>query len=51
MMMMKKQNCVIWIQTYYIYKDIAEDIKTRLDSSKLLIRTQFHWKAVTQRGK
>ena len=39
--MMKKQNFVIWIQTCFIlymkaddiYKDIAEDIETRFDTS------------------
>ena len=38
--MVKKQNCVIWIQTvllytlkHDIYKDIAEDVETRLDTS------------------
>ena len=36
---MKKQNCVIWIQFHcihknnYIYKDIAEDVETRFDTS------------------
>ena len=35
--MVKKQNCVKWIQTgslytENIYKDIAEDIKTRFDT-------------------
>ena len=40
--MMKKQNCVTWIQTYSfivyiktddIYKDIAENVETRFDTS------------------
>ena len=38
--MMKKQDCVIWIQTvslytqkHDIYKDIAEDVETRFDTS------------------
>ena len=39
--MVKKQNCVIWIQTSFIvyiktddiYKDIAEDFETRFDTS------------------
>ena len=36
--MIKKQNCVTWIQIvslyyYDIYKDIAEDVETRLDTS------------------
>ena len=35
--MVKKQNCVIWIQTYIktddIYKNIAEDVATRFDTS------------------
>ena len=38
--MVKNQNCVTWIQTvsFYtsrqvIYKDIAEDIETRFDTS------------------
>ena len=37
---MKKKTCVIWIQTFHyvhktddIYKDIAEDVETRFDSS------------------
>ena len=37
---MKKKTCVIWIQTFNcvhktddIYKDIAEDVETRFDSS------------------
>ena len=37
---MKKKTCVIWIQTFYcvhktddIYKDIAEDVEARFDSS------------------
>ena len=37
---MKNQNCVTWIQTFSlyiykhcIYKDTAEDVETRLDSS------------------
>ena len=34
--MVKSQNWLIWIQTVslYIYKDIAEDVETRLDTSK-----------------
>ena len=39
--MMKKQNCVIWIQIYIIvyiktgdiYEDISEDVETRFDTS------------------
>ena len=38
--MVKKENCIIWIQknTEYIktddiYKDIAEDVETRFDTS------------------
>ena len=36
--MVKEQNYVIWIQTVslytdYIYKDIAEDVETRFDTS------------------
>ena len=39
--MLKKQNCVIWIQTVslytiktnYIYKDIVEDVETGFDNS------------------
>ena len=30
--MEKKQNCVSWIQTDDIYKDIAEDVKTKFDT-------------------
>ena len=35
--MVKKQNCVIWIFTSYlddIYKDIAENVEKRFDTSK-----------------
>ena len=39
--MVKKQNCVLWIQISFtvhikaddIYKDIAEDVETRFDTS------------------
>ena len=37
--MVKKQNCVVWIQFHCvhkktdIYKDIAEDVETRFDTS------------------
>ena len=42
--MVKKQNCVIWIQTLYtlfivyiktddIYKDVAKDAETRFDTN------------------
>ena len=31
--MMKKQSCVIWIQTNNIYKDIAEYVETRFNTS------------------
>ena len=38
--MVKKQNCVIWIQMFHrihkkddTYKDIAEDVQTRFDTS------------------
>ena len=40
--MVEKQNCVVWIQTaslytkkhmIYIYKDIAEDVETWIDTS------------------
>ena len=31
--MVKKQNCVIWILTGSIYKDIAEDVETKFDAS------------------
>ena len=38
--MVKKQNCVIWIKSFIayiktgdIFKDIAEDVETRLDTS------------------
>ena len=35
--MVKKQNCVIWIQTFYtkkdhIYNDIAQYVETRFDT-------------------
>ena len=43
--MMKKQNCVIWTQTVSIvyiktgnmYKDVAEDVKTRFDTSNYVL--------------
>ena len=43
--MMKKQNCVIWTQTVFIvyiktgnmYKDVAEDVKTRFDNSNYVL--------------
>ena len=31
--MVKKQNCVIWILTGSIYKDIAKDVETKFDAS------------------
>ena len=31
--MVKKQNCVIWILTGSIYKDIAKDVETKSDAS------------------
>ena len=31
--MVKKQNCIVYIKTDDIYKDIAEDIETRFDTS------------------
>ena len=42
---MKKQNCVIWTQTVSIvyiktgnmYKDVAEDVKTRFDNSNYVL--------------
>ena len=45
---MKNQNCVIWIQTVSlytctddIYKDIAEDIETRSDTSNYELDRPF----------
>ena len=46
--MVKNQNCVIWIQTVSlytctddIYKDIAEDIETRSDTSNYELDRPF----------
>ena len=49
--MLKKPNCVIWIQTKYcfvvyiktddIYKDIAEDVETRFDTSNYELDRQL----------
>ena len=40
--MMKKQNCVIWIQkTDDIYKDIAEDVEKRFDTANHEIDRPF----------
>ena len=45
---LKKQNCVIWMQgfTVYIktdnvYKDIAEDVETRFDTSNYQLHRQL----------
>ena len=46
---MKNQNCVIWIQTVSlytlktddIYKDITEDVETRLDTSNYELYRPF----------
>ena len=46
--MVKKENCIIWIQknTEYIktddiYKDIAEDVETRFDTSNYELDRQL----------
>ena len=46
--MLKKQNCVIWIHTFiiykktnYIYKDIAEDVETRYNTSSYELNSRY----------
>ena len=47
--MVKKQNCVIWTQTVFIvyiktgnkYKDIAEDVKIRFDTSNYVLNKLY----------
>ena len=47
--MVKNQNCVIWIQTLFhcihktddIYKDIPEDVETKLDTSNYELDRPF----------
>ena len=55
--MVKKQNCVIWIESFIVYiktgdifKDIAEDVETRLDTSNYELdrplpkgKNKSHW--------